>query len=71
VYEIEEEVVVTILGEDEDVKVGTGAYLVRIKTYRFIPNLLPMHGLKVKFSYRALPTTGTGVRVKRRASRSM
>ncbi len=39
--EIEEKDVVATLGDNEDVKVGIGAYLVRL-----IPNLL-----KVKFSY--------------------
>ena len=46
--EIEE---VAIPSEQEGGLVGTGSYSVQVKLNRLIPHILPINGLKVKFSY--------------------
>ena len=46
--EIEE---VAIPSDQEGGLVGTGSYTVQVKLNRLIPHILPINGLKVKFSY--------------------
>ena len=48
--EIEEEAV-TISNDRENVEVGTGVYLVKVKLKKMIPNLLPIHGKVIKITY--------------------
>ena len=42
---------VAIPGDQEGSLVGTGSYKVQVKLNRSIPHILPINGLKVKFSY--------------------
>ena len=42
---------IKISGDTDGSLVGTGSYIVKVKLKRLIPNVLPMHGLKVKCSY--------------------
>ena len=44
---IEEEAYV----DDDGTKIGTGAYLVSVKLARKIPNVIPMHGFKIRLTY--------------------
>ena len=46
--EIEE---IALPSEKEEEPVGTGSYAVKVKLKRSIPNILPIGGLKVKFTY--------------------
>ena len=38
-------------GESEEEAVGTGSYTIKVKLKRSIPNILPIGGLRVKFTY--------------------
>jgi hypothetical protein len=42
---------VAIPGDKEEGPVGTGSYMVQVKLNRSIPHILPINGLKVKFTY--------------------
>ena len=34
--------------------IGTGSYTLKVRLNRLIPNIIPMHGLKIKFSYQSI-----------------
>ena len=41
-------------GDTDGPTIGTGSYTLKMKLNRLIPNVLPMHGLKVKCSYQGV-----------------
>ena len=41
-------------GDTDGPPIGTGSYTLKMKLNRLIPNVLPMHGLKVKCSYQGV-----------------
>ena len=39
------------------VTIGTGSYILKVRLNRLIPNIIPMHGLKIKCFYQGVKKT--------------
>ena len=45
---------IAITRESDGKTLGTGSYLIKVRLTRLIPNIIPMHGLKIKCSYQGV-----------------
>ena len=52
--EIEEEAITLNEGDEDEVTMGTGVYLVQARLNRLVPNVLPIQGKKIKVWYKGV-----------------